>query len=141
MKRCGGWLIKAFKDRRTTCQPTPILVQEVHARESRKGAMMEKENPCRAESLSFREHGDLSVHRRLRVIRLEHAEHASTTILPQPTDSEDDMECMVLLEAATKWLKQHGLEGFLRIVEAPPHGDVENILKDIDTEVITEEAI
>ena len=55
--------------------------------------------------------------------------------------STKDMECMVLLEAAKKWLKQHGLEGFLRIVEAPPHGDAENVVKDIDMEVITEEAI
>ena len=102
---------------------------------------MEKENLRRAEFLSFHEHRDLSAHRRLRVIRREHAEHAGAPILPQPTDSEDDMECMVLSEAAKKWLKQHGLEGFLRIVEAPPHGDAENVVKDIDTEVITEEAI
>ena len=48
---------------------------------------------------------------------------------------------MTLSEAAKKWLKQHGLEGFLRIVEALPHEDAEKVVKDIDTEVTTEEAI
>ena len=45
------------------------------------------------------------------------------------------------LKVAKKWLKQHGLEGFLRIMEAPPHREAEKVVKDIDTEVITEEAI
>ena len=51
------------------------------------------------------------------------------------------MECMAFLEAAKKWLKQYGLEGFLRIVEAPLHREAEKVVKDIGTEVITEEAI
>ena len=51
------------------------------------------------------------------------------------------MDCMALSEAAKKWLKQHGLEGFLRIMEAPPHREAEKVVKDIDTEVITEEEI
>ena len=51
------------------------------------------------------------------------------------------MDCMALSKAAKKWLKQHGLEGFLRIVEAPAHIEAEKVVKDIDTEVITEEAI
>ena len=48
---------------------------------------------------------------------------------------------MVLSETAKKWLKQHGLEGFLRIVKAPLHREAEKIVNDIDTELITEEAI
>ena len=48
---------------------------------------------------------------------------------------------MTLSEAAKKWLKQHGLQGFLRIVEAPLHGEAEKVVKEIDSEVITEEAI
>ena len=33
------------------------------------------------------------------------------------------------------------MEGFLTIMEAPPHREAEKIIKEIDTEVITEEAI
>ena len=33
------------------------------------------------------------------------------------------------------------MEGFLRIVEAPPHGKPEKVVKKIETEVIIEEAI
>ena len=51
------------------------------------------------------------------------------------------MEHMTLSQAAKKWFKQHGLEGFLRIVEAPPHGEAEKVVQKINTEVITEEAI
>ena len=66
--------------------------------------------------------------------------HTGTTPLPSPTESDDEMKCMTLSEIAKKWFKQHRLEGFLRIVEAPPHGKAEKIVMKIDTEVITEEA-
>ena len=48
---------------------------------------------------------------------------------------------MALSETAKKWLTQEGLEGFLRIVEALPHGEARKVMKKIDTEVIIEEAI
>ena len=51
------------------------------------------------------------------------------------------MDCQALTEAAKKWLSQHGLEGLLTIMEAPPHREAEKIIKKIDTEVITEEGI
>ena len=51
------------------------------------------------------------------------------------------MDHVVLSETTKKWFKQHGLEGFLRIVKAPPHGKTKKVVKKIDTEIITEEAI
>ena len=51
------------------------------------------------------------------------------------------MDPQTLSEAAKKWFRQHGLEGFLTIMEAPPHQEADKVIKGIDTEVITEEAI
>ena len=67
--------------------------------------------------------------------------HIGPSALPTPTESNDEMDHMELSETAKKRFKQHALEGFLRIVEAPPHGEAEKVVKKIDTEVIIEEAI
>ena len=48
---------------------------------------------------------------------------------------------MELSEIAKKWFTQHGLEGFLQIIEAPPHNEPGKVAKKIDLEEITEEAI
>ena len=48
---------------------------------------------------------------------------------------------MALSEMTKKWFTQYGLEGFLRVVEAPPHEKSENVTKEIDIKVITEETI
>ena len=48
---------------------------------------------------------------------------------------------MALSETAKKWFTRHVLEGFLRLVEAPPHSEAEKVMMKIDKEVITEEAI
>ena len=84
---------------------------------------MRTQNLRLAESLSFRENIALSAHRRLRVIRRTQEERTCAPILPSPTDSDDEMEHMTLS----------------RIVEAPPHGEAEKVVKKVDTEVITEE--
>ena len=39
------------------------------------------------------------------------------------------------------WFTQHGLEGFLRIAEAPPHDEPGKVAKKIDLEEITEDVI
>ena len=65
----------------------------------------------------------------------------STPKLSTTTEIEDTLEPIALSEMAKKWFTQHGLEGFLRIVEAPPHEEAEKVVKKIDLEVITEEAI
>ena len=79
----------------------------------------------------------------MKIIRREptHAEPTNTQPSPALTDLEQDMDFQALSEAAKKWLRQHGLEGFLMIMEAPPHREADKIVKNIDTELITEEAI
>ena len=51
------------------------------------------------------------------------------------------MESMTLSETTNKWFKQHGLEGFVRKVEATTHDEAEKVVMEFDTEVITKEAI
>ena len=91
------------------------------------------------ETFSFREQRILNAHRRLKVIRREptHTEFTKAQPSPAPTDLEEDMDCQVLSEAAKKWLRQHGLEGFLTIMEAPPRREEEKIIKEINTEINT----
>ena len=48
---------------------------------------------------------------------------------------------MALSETAKKWFTQHGLDGFLRIAEAPTHKESEKGAKKIDLEEIMEVAI
>ena len=100
---------------------------------------MPKENPQRMEIFSLREQRIPNAHRRLKVIRREptHIERTNTQPSPAFTDLEEDMDCQALSEAAKKWLRQHGFEGFLTIMEAPSHREAEKIIKEIDTEVIT----
>ena len=95
------------------------------------------------ETFSFRKQRIPNTHNKLKVIIREptHTERINTQPPPAFTDLEDDMDCQALSEAAKKWLRQHGLEGFLTIMEAPPHREAEKIIKEIDTEVITKEAI
>ena len=95
------------------------------------------------ETFSFREQRIPNAHRRFKVIRREptHTERTNTQPSPASTDLEENMDCQALSEATKKWLGQHGLEGFLTIMEAPPHWEAEKIIKEIDTKVITEEAI
>ena len=95
------------------------------------------------ETFSFREQRIPNAQRTLKVIIREptHTEFTNAQPSPAPTDLEEDMAFQALSEAAKKWLRQHGLEGFLTIMEPPPHREAEKIIKEIDTEVITEEAI
>ena len=48
---------------------------------------------------------------------------------------------MALSEAAKTWFNRHGLEGFLRIAEAPPHEEPEKVALRIDLEEITEDVV
>ena len=93
------------------------------------------------ETLSYREHRALSTQRQIQVIRRTPEATTGTPKLPTTTATEHMLEPMALSETAKKWFTQHGLEGFLRIAEAPPHEEVEKVAKKIDLEVITEEAI
>ena len=104
---------------------------------------MQKENPHRMEAFTFREQRSTNAHRRLKIIRREptHIEPPHTYPSPALCDLDEAMYCQALSEAAKKWLWQHGLEGFLTIMEAPPHWEAEKIVKEIDTDLIMDEAI
>ena len=93
------------------------------------------------ESLSFRKHRALSTQRTIQVSRRAQEAHTSTSTLPTPAELDDEMEPMAFSETTKKWFNQHGLGGFLRIAEAPPHDEVEEVMHKIDTEVIMEEVI
>ena len=130
-----------------------ILVHDVRTLE--KGARMHREKSQRMETFSFREPRSTEAPRRWKIIRREpahrepprselslsrsHSHHHPTS--PSQSDLDADMDPQTLSEAAKKWLRQHGLEGFLTIMEAPPHKEADRVIKEIDTEVITEEAV
>ena len=48
---------------------------------------------------------------------------------------------MALSETEKKWLTQNGLEGFLWVVETPPHEEPEKVAQKINLDEITEDAI
>ena len=48
---------------------------------------------------------------------------------------------MALSEEARQWLTEHGLEGFLRIADAPLHVEPEQAAATIDLSEITEGAV
>ena len=55
--------------------------------------------------------------------------------------NEEDTGPMALSEEAKQWLTEHGLEGFLRIADAPPHAEPEQAAATIDLSEITEGAV
>ena len=55
------------------------------------------------------------------------------------TDSkEEDVGPMALSDKAREWFTENGLEGFLRIADAPPHEELEQVAATIDLAEITE---
>ena len=120
-----------------------------------KGAKTHKEEAERMETFSFREPRSTEAPRQWKLSKREparrepprserslsrsHSHHHSTS--PSSLDLEADMEPQTLSEAARKWFRQNGLEGFLAIMEAPPHREADRVIKELATEVITEEAI
>ena len=58
------------------------------------------------------------------------------------TDSDkEDSGPMALSTAARKWFSKNSPEGFLRIVDAPPHEEPEKVAPNIDLAKITEGTI
>ena len=48
---------------------------------------------------------------------------------------------MALSTATREWFSKHGLEGFLKVPDAPPHDELEKVASTIDLEEITEGTI
>ena len=110
----------------TMRRTTPIIVHDVHAREPRKGRRrMGTQNIRVTEAFSFRKNRAFREQKRLQVIRRAQIGIGATETLNN-NESEDKFTPMALSEAAKTWFNLHGLEGFLRIEEAPSHGCAEN---------------
>ena len=48
---------------------------------------------------------------------------------------------MALSDASKDWLNKYGLDGFLRIAEAPPYEELEKVSLRIDLDEITEDVV
>ena len=71
---------------------------------------------------------------------LRHTEH--NLLAKKHTDNdEEDSGPMVLSNTTRKWFTKNGLEGFLRITDAPPHEEPEQVAPTIDLEEITKGTI
>ena len=54
---------------------------------------------------------------------------------------EEDTSPMALSTATKEWFSKHGLDGFPRVVDAPPHDEPEKVTPTIDLEEIAEGTI
>ena len=97
---------------------------------------LQNQRPC--EGLSFRELTLWKPQKDTRTLRP--TEHKP--ILENRTDNnEEDSDPMALSDAAREWFTKNGLEGFLRIADAPPHEEPEQVAPTIDLAKITEGTI
>ena len=107
----------------------------MHARESRNNGSrkmdLQKGRTC--EGITFREFSLWQVRTNRRPLRrIELSPYAD-----QRTD-EENTGPMALSDEAKQWLTEHGLEGFLRIADAPPHDEPKHVTATINLSEITE---
>ena len=69
---------------------------------------------------------------------LRHTEHVPNS---EKRTDEEDAGPMALSNKARQWFTDNGLEGFLRITDAPPHEEPEQVAPTIDLAEITEGTI
>ena len=73
---------------------------------------------------------------------LAHKRTQPSTPTEKHTDRKEEHTSLMALPTATrKWFSKNGPEGFLKIVDAPPHEEPEKIAPIIDLEEITEGTI
>ena len=115
-----------------------IMTESTHARESRKDGSrkMNLQKARTGEGSTFREFSLWQARKNGSTLRRRE--------LNPCTDQHTDEEYtgpMAPSEEAKQWLTEHGLEGFLRIADAPPHDEPEQAAKTIDLSEITEGAV
>ena len=95
------------------------------------------ESPKTNEGFSFRDRKFIGAHNK--------RENRSTHIGPEDQIStnthEPDTGPMELSTKLKEWLQKHGLEGFIWVVEAPPHPDVQEVAKKLNVDTITNATI
>ena len=114
------------------------MAGDMHARESRKDGSrkthLQKAKAC--EGFTFYEFSftQAQEHRRAptRTERISHTDQQTP---------EEEAGPMALSEEARQWMTENGLEGLLRIADAPPHAEPEQAAATIDLSEITEGAV
>ena len=111
------------------------MAYSMHARESRNGdsRKMDLQKGRLCEGISFQEFSLWHAHRDKRTLR--RTEHSPNE------EHHTDVGSMALSDEARQWFTNNGLEGFLRIADAPPHEELEQTATTIDLSEITEGAI
>ena len=115
-----------------------IMTESTHARESRKDGSrkMNLQKAGTGEGSTFQEFSLRQARKNESTLRRRELRHCTD----QPINEEDTC-LMAPSEEAKQWLTEHGLEGFLRIADAPPHDEPEQAVKSIDLSEITEGAV
>ena len=109
-----------------------------HAREPKKGGSRQKPlyKAQACEGLAFYEFSYTQAQKHRRVIRRTEHTHPD----PEQQTAEEESEPMALSEEARQWMTENGLEGLLRIADAPPHAEPEQAAATIDLTEVTEGA-
>ena len=111
------------------------MAGDIHAREPKKDGSRQKAQAC--EGLTFYEFSYTKAQKHRRALR--RTEHTYPD--PDQQTTEEGSEPMALPEEARQWMIENGLEGLLRIADAPPHAEPEQAVAIIDLLEVTEGAV
>ena len=116
-----------------------IMAGDRHAREPKKGGSRQKPlyKAQACEGLTFYEFSYTQAQKHRRAIRRTEHTHPD----PEQQTAEEGSEPMALSEEARQWMIENGLEGLLRIADAPPHAEPEQAAASIDLSEVTEGAV
>ena len=114
-----------------------FMAGDMHARESKKDGsrktQLQKAQAC--EGLTFYEFSFTQAQKHRRAIRRTEHTH------PDQQTPEEGSEPMALSDEARQWMTENGMEGLLRIADAPPHAEPEQAAATIDLSEVTEGAV
>ena len=104
-----------------------IMAGDMHARETKKDGSrktpLQKAQAC--EGLTFYEFSYTQAQKHRRAIRRTEHTHPD----PDQQTTEEGSEPMALSEEARQWMIENGMEGLLRIADAPPHAVVKKTVQ------------
>ena len=114
------------------------MIESMHAEESRNDGSrkMNLQKAKTSEGIIFREFSLKQAQENGRAPR-----RTELNFYTDQHTNKEDTGPMALSEEARQWLTEHGLEGFLRIADAPPHAEPEQATATIDLSEITEGAV
>ena len=116
-----------------------FMAGDMHVRESKKDGPrktpLQKAQAC--EGLTFYEFSYLQAQKHRRAIRRTEHTHPD----PDQQTTEEGSKPMALSDEARQWMIENGLEGLLRIADAPRHAKPEQAAATIDLSEVTEGAV